>query len=241
MSSRSFRLSRARASLLALVVLQLTLTPATGAEPAGQAPAGAAAITPAQRAEVKQWYDTQQSAIVPVDGGGATVVIVKFNDYQCPPCKQTWADYAPILARFEKQRPGRVKLVTKDYPWDPACNANVPQAGHPAACAAAAAMRMAREKGADKATALEAWIYANQASLTPASVRTAAREVGGIPDFDAKYPGAIAGVKADAALGALLQVKATPTFFFNGRRIQGGVPPVYFEALIEYALSVAGK
>ena len=40
-------------------------------------------------------------------------------------------------------------------------------------------------------------------------------------------------VKADAALGAPLGVKSTPTFFINGRRIPGGLPAAAFEAAIE--------
>ena len=102
-------------------------------------------------------------------------------------------------------------------------------------------MRLAKAKGADKADALEAWIYANQATVTPASVKTAARDIAGVTDFDVKFASMLESVKADTALGGLLQVKSTPTFFINGKRIQGGVPPLYFEAIIEYALKKAGK
>ena len=43
-------------------------------------------------------------------------------------------------------------------------------------------------------------------------------------------------IKADAALGSSLGVKSTPTFFINGRRIAGGMPPAAFEAAIELEL-----
>ncbi len=208
---------------------------------AGQLATGAAALTPAQITEVQQWYDAQQSAIVPVDAGGAAVVIVKFNDYQCPPCKQTWVDYTPILKKYEKQRPGLVKYIMKDFPLEPECNGNVVQQVHAAACDAAVAMRLAKARGADKADALENWIFANQATVTPMSVKTAARDIAGVTDFDVKFASTLESIKADTALGGLLQVKSTPTFFINGKRIQGGVPPPYFEAIIEYALKKAGK
>lgn len=208
---------------------------------AGQLAANAGALTEAQRQEVQQWYESQQSAIVPVDGGGAAVVIVKFNDYQCPPCKQTWVDYTPIFKKYEKTRPGLVKYIMKDFPLEPECNGNVVQTIHPSACEAAAAMRMAKAKATDKAEALEAWIFANQATVTPIGIRTAVKDIAGITDFDAKFPGMLESIKADAALGGLLQVKSTPTFFVNGKRIQGGVPPIYMEAIIEYALKKAGK
>jgi len=47
-------------------------------------------------------------------------------------------------------------------------------------------------------------------------------------------------VKADAALGRQLDVQATPTFFINGIKINGGFRPVFFEAVIEHELKKAG-
>ena len=45
---------------------------------------------------------------VPADG--AKVVIVKFNDFQCPPCGLTNSAYKPILEKFERTNPGAVKV-----------------------------------------------------------------------------------------------------------------------------------
>ena len=44
------------------------------------------------------------------------------------------------------------------------------------------------------------------------------------------------GVKAEAPEGGPLGVGSTPTFFINGRRLKGGLPPQYFEAAIEIEL-----
>ncbi len=54
---------------------------------------------------------------------GAAIVILKFNDYQCPGCGQTYRDYKPVLAKWAKQSPGKVKFITKDYPLERQCNA----------------------------------------------------------------------------------------------------------------------
>ena len=96
--------------------------------------------------------------VVPADG--AAVVVVKFNDYQCPPCRQTYMEYKPIFAKWAKQAPGKVKFMTKDFALERECNAVVSSDVHPAACEAAVAVRLAREKG--KAEAMEEWIFANQ-------------------------------------------------------------------------------
>ena len=196
----------------------------------------AAPLTQDQRTEFERWWDTQERVEMPYASDGAKVLIVKFNDYQCPPCRQTYFAYEPILAKY-KDRPKDVKYLMKHFPLDPKCNSAVPSLVHPAACDAAAAVVMARQKGTfDKLTD---WFFSHQDALSPETVRTAAREVGGITDFDAEYPRAIQEVKTDASTGGVLGVGSTPTFFINGRRIKGGLPTQYFEEAIELELKRA--
>ncbi|MBI2833119.1 MAG: thioredoxin domain-containing protein [Acidobacteria bacterium] len=187
----------------------------------------------------EQWYASQERVKVPVSDEGAKVVIVKFNDYQCPPCRLTYMQYQPILADFRAKAPGQIKFVAKDFPLDPECNVNAPSGRHQAACEAAVAVRLAHAKG--KGEPLESWLFANQETLTPAGVRQAAREIGGVDSFDADYARTLEQVKTDIALASLLGVRATPTFFINGVRIQGGLQPEFFEAAIAYELKKAGK
>lgn len=199
--------------------------------------AASAAADQDQRSEFERWFASQARVPIMVPSEGAQVLVVKFNDYQCPPCRQTYLDYKGILAKFQASRPGAVKLVTKDYPLDPECNVNVPGGQHVAACEAAVAVRLARGHG--RAEAMEGWLFANQPSLTPPVVRQAARDVGQVPDFDAQYPRTLELVKGDIALGAQLDVRATPTFFINGVKVQGGLQPVFFEQAIELELKRA--
>lgn len=247
------RLSSSPAALAALLVVASTAV--AGAvlfpdEPAGSAAAaspGASAaavqraqgppLTEEQKAQVRSAFDAAPRAIVPADAAGASVVIVKFNDYQCPPCGQTYALYKPIKAKWDREAPGRVRFLTRDFPLEPECNASVPNGSHTAACEAAVAVRLAREK--DKADEMEAWLFGRQASLTPALVREGVEEVAGVTDFDARYPAVLATVRNDTALGASLEVNSTPTFFVNGVKI-GGVQPQVLDYLIEYELSKVG-
>ena len=224
---------------------------ATGDSAASSAGNGAAATVPAagqggvvpppltaqEQAQLEGWVAQQPRAIVPVDAGGAVVVVVKFHDFQCPPCKQAYLEYKPILQKYAAQAPGKVKFVTKHFPIDPECNANTPAGTHLAACEAAAVVLMAK----DKADLLESWLFSNQASLTPLGVKAAARDVAGIQDFDAQYPKALEQVKADIALARLLNVGATPTFFVNGIQVKGGMPPQFFDGLIAMELKKAAK
>jgi len=167
---------------------------------------------------------------------GAKVLIVKFNDFQCPACGQSYIAYKPILEKYERQAPGAVKVVLKDYPLNPACNTGVALV-HTAACEAAVAVRLAKEH--NRAEALEDWLYTHQPSMTPASVRQAAREIGGVNDFDARYASTLELVKGETTLGKQLGVKSTPTFFMNGVKIEGMWIPQYFDQAIAYELQHA--
>ena len=203
----------------------------------GGVPTQAAAIpalTPDQQAEFARWWDMQEKVEVPYPRDGAKVLVVKFNDYQCPPCKQTYYAYEPIFAKY---KPSDVKYLMRHFPLDPACNSAFHTFMHSAACDAAAAAVMAGPKGTfDK---LSAWFFAHQEELSPATVRTAAKDIGGIRDFDAQYPAAIQEVKTEASTGGVLGAESTPTFFINGRRLKGGLPPQYFVAAIELELKRA--
>jgi protein-disulfide isomerase len=77
--------------------------------------------------------------------------------------------------------------------------------------------------------------------MTPPSVRQAARDLGQITDFDTRYAATIALVKSDIALGRQLGIKSTPTFFINGVKIEGALPPQYFDQAIAYELQHAAS
>jgi protein-disulfide isomerase len=164
-------------------------------------------------------------------------VLVKFNDYMCPPCGQTFAEYKPVLAKYAKEYPGKVKYVTRDYPLDPECNRLAPGGAHMASCEAAVAVRLARDKG--KADAMEDWLFANQPTLTTASVKDAARNIGGVTDFDARYGAVLELVKGDIEQGGQLRVQGTPTFFLNGIRLPG-LRAEFLDAAIAIELKRAG-
>jgi protein-disulfide isomerase/uncharacterized membrane protein len=207
-------------------------TTGAGVQPARQTPS-APPLSDDQKAQLRASFDAAPRAIVPADAAGASVVIVKFNDYQCPPCRQTWELYRPIKDKWDRQAPGKVRFITRDFPLEAECNPGVAGSSHAAACEAAVAVRLAREQG--KADEMEAWLFANQPALTPDRVKEGARTVAGITDFDARYPAVLPQVRADAALGVSLGVNSTPTFFINGVKT-GGLQPQALDFLIEHAL-----
>ncbi len=174
---------------------------------------------------------------IPADG--AKVIVVKFNDYECGACRQAELFYKPVLDKFAKSHPGAVKYVLKDWPWDTACNFNSPSTfvGHEAACDAAAAARMARDRG--KYDEMAAWLYTNQGT-TKASLREAAGRILGVTNFDAEYAKKLPEIRVDIADGGVLKVNSTPTYYINGVALpttQGMMPPEYFELAINLEIN----
>jgi len=188
---------------------------------------------------------------IPADG--AKVVVVKFNDWLCPSCKMAAMMYQPVLDKYQKDAPGAVKYVIKDWPWNADCNFNITATihGHEGACNAAAAVRMARDRG--KADAMIEWLFTNQQRLGelglrggPAAadaVKQGAQEVLGVTDFDAEYVKKLPEMRRDIADGGALKVQSTPTFFINGVRAADAngnyLPAQWFDVAIKLEIAKA--
>ena len=206
-------------------------------------PGSVAASTPAPGpadagSEFERFWDAQSRVDLPVPREGEQVLVLKFNDYQCPSCAQSDLIYAPIFARYESSHPGAVRHVRLDYPLDPECNEHVPMGGHLGACEAAVAVRLARRAGRDEQMAR--WLYEHQQTLSRETVRQGLAELTGMTDFDEMYEATLEEVKADIALGGTVEVDATPTFIINGVQIKGGLQPQFFDAAIALELARAG-
>ena len=154
----------------------------------------------------------------------APVTIVKFEDFQCPFCKQFQPTVAELLSRYN----GKIRLVHKDLPLD-----NI----HPQARRAAEAARCADEQG--KFWSYHDILYANYPKVSEESLKNLAKEAGlDVNAFNRclssdKFK---AAVQQDLIDGAKLGVTGTPTFFINGREISGNQPLEILAAIIEEEL-----
>ena len=180
------------------------------------------------------WMDVQPRENLGIPANGAKVLVVKFNDYQCPACRQAYMAYKGLQQEMEMKYPGQVAFVNVDYPLESECN----QGGiHSAACEAAVAVRLAKAK--NRGPEMEAWLFDNQDGLTRDRVKEGLSEIAQVTDFDARYTEVLAAVRADAQLGQKVQINGTPTFFINGIRIGSTLRPAYMQAAIEHELKRA--
>src|SRR5215468_4342281 len=157
----------------------------------------------------------------------APVTVVKFEDFQCPFCKQVQPTFNELLSQYD----GKIKLVHKDLPLDSL---------HPRARQAAEAARCAYEQG--KFWDYHDKLYTNSPKASADDLKSFAKEVGlNVDSFDrcfvsGKYK---AVVQQDLNEGAQLGLTGTPTFFINGREISGNQPLDAFEAIIDEELAAA--
>ena len=182
-------------------------------------------------AQFEAWMAMQPRVELDVPAQGARVVVVKFNDYQCPACRQAYIAYKTLQQKYESQYPGQVAFVNVDYPLESECNTG---GIHSSACEAAVAVRLARARNRHRE--MEEWLFDNQATLTRDRVKEGLAEIAQVTDFDERYTAVLQEVRADAQLGQKLQINGTPTFFINGIRIGSTLRPSYFDAAIAYEL-----
>ena len=190
-----------------------------------------APLPPKERQKIEEWWAVQPIVDIPIPkAAGTKVQIVKFSDYMCPSCRAAHNAFRQVLPKYEGQP---VEFVMKHYPLEPECNPGL-GGNHFGSCEAAVAYEMA--KGTPNFVRLDDWLFENQTTLSRDVVRDAAAKFG-IKDYDERYAAMIETVKTDAGLGKLLGVSSTPTIFINGRRIPGGgLPPAYYDAIIEMEL-----
>jgi uncharacterized membrane protein/protein-disulfide isomerase len=194
-------------------------------------------LAPEQLTELHAWLDRQPTVPDALPQGGVKVLLLKFNDYQCPSCRQAYVLYNDIIRKYEAAYPGVFRYESRDFPLEAECGAG---GAHAAACEAAVAVRLAKEKNLDQQ--LEATLFDRQSmSMTRDDVKAALREVTKITDseFDSRYSAMLEAVKLDVQLGQKVGVTGTPTFFINGIRL-GGFRPAAFDAVIAYELKKAG-
>jgi protein-disulfide isomerase len=189
------------------------------------APAPAAAAAP----DENKIYVNAVPKDAPAKGGkSAKVVIQEFSDFQCPFCSRV----GPTIKQINDEYKDKVKIVWRNYPLPFHQNAGP---------AAQASMEVFDQGGSDKFWAYHDLLFANQGSLARADLEKYAEQVGGVNM--AKFRAALdnktheARVKAD--MDAVTKSGAsigTPSFFINGKLLQGAQPFDAFKTAIDAAL-----
>ena len=135
----------------------------------------------------------------------ALVTVVEYGDFECPNCKQAAPAVRHLAARFE----GRLRIIYRHFPLEEV---------HPHALYAALAAEAAAGQG--KFWQMHDLLFENQSHLKPNQLRGHAQrlELDMVRyDADMKDELYLQRVREHIEGGNLSGVRATPTFFINGR------------------------
>ncbi len=156
----------------------------------------------------------------------ANVIVVEFIDYQCPFCKQAFSPMRELALAYSD----RVKFIVRDFPLTDI---------HSQAQPAAEAAGCAEAQGLEKFWAYHDKLYLNQDALAENLYPILAEQAG----LDrAAFAACLASgerkaeITADYLDGAAAGVRGTPTYFINGRIVQGVIPKDKFAKVLDLLL-----
>ncbi len=155
----------------------------------------------------------------------ARVVIVLFADFQCPACYSAYT----VVKRLRREYRDKIFFVFRDFPLI---------ADHQNSLLAAMAANCANEQG--KFWEMHDKIFENQLNITETTLKTYAIQLGlhsmefGECISSGKY---LEKIERDLEDGWLAGVRATPTFFINGIKVEGAAPMQVFEEFINFESS----
>ncbi len=159
----------------------------------------------------------------------ARVTIQQFSDFQCPFCSRV----EPTVAQIVQEYGNRVRIVWRNYPLPFHSDAPL---------AAEASWEVYRQGGAAKFWAYHDTLFENQRAISRADLERYAEQLGGIDmaqfrsALDTRRHQARVQQDIDAVNNAGARI-GTPSFFINGRLVQGAQPFDAFKAAIDRALA----
>jgi len=181
----------------------------------------------------------------PARGGpaNAPVLIVGFDDLECPYCAQMHAQLFPALTERYKNQ---IHIVYRDFPLDQ----------HPWAMRAAVDANCVAAQSPTGYWNLVDYIHAHAAgmggeekSLAKANdtLDSLARDEGKRQKLNVDTLNACitkqddTAIKASVKLGESLGVDSTPALFINGEKVEGALPLEYVYRMIDNALTASGQ
>ena len=159
----------------------------------------------------------------------APITIVEFSDFECPFCSRFATQTAPALRR---QYGDRIRWIFVNYPL---------RSIHPNAYEAALAGECATEQ--ERFWPFYDAMFSGRHDIDADGYVDAAEAVGlDMERFRTCYRNADHAdeVALDIKEGEKFYILGTPTFYVNGKRMEGAQPPEAFAAVIDSILAIQG-
>jgi hypothetical protein len=205
-------------------------------------------LTADERITFERKWASQPRRDLGIESGRASVVLVEFADWLCPPCETVHVSNRSLVEKYQTTLPGAVKYVVRDWPLDTACNSSVKQTprGHEGSCAAAAYVRVAQAHG--RAEEMVDWIFANRPRISTldatAAIETLRSGAAGILDpidLGAAYSQELKRLRGETGPDHPVRPEFTPMVYVNGVALSEVVRPEYVDLAIQIELKNAKR
>ena len=160
---------------------------------------------------------------------GASLQLVEYGDYECPFCAQALPGVRELIREYGDQ----LLFAFRHFPLV----SQHPHSWHAAQAAEAAGAQ-------NRFWQMHDHLLSHQHSLTDDELETHARALGldwAAFERDRKDPELSERIRRDALSGLHSGVAGTPTFFVNGRRLEGGFRPAELGVAIAKALTATSS
>ncbi len=157
----------------------------------------------------------------------APVQITKYSDFECPSCKAL----SQVLHRVAKAYPGKINIQYFFYPLDRNCNPKMTRDLHRNACKASYLAACLPDKFAE----IEEKIFEDQGKIDNEFLDNLAKQYGVTDCMNSEETKK--KVVDYIKTGDQFNVQSTPTFFVNGKKIEGALPVIQMKAIIESILT----
>jgi protein-disulfide isomerase/uncharacterized membrane protein len=153
----------------------------------------------------------------------APIRISVFSDFQCPFCQRV-ADQMPEIIKGMEDK---VNIQYFFYPLDSACNPKMKRSFHAYACRASYLAACDAKQFAK----IHDFLFANQEKLGVENLNKWEKDFGLSGCFD--NPELKDEIVRSMNIGTQYNLKSTPTIIINGKKIEGSIPTVHFQAIIK--------
>jgi len=158
----------------------------------------------------------------------APIRIVAFTDFFCSACMKFYETGRYLMSRF----PGKIRIDYYSFPLDTVCNSHIPKTAYSNSCVAAQAFSAAARRGIFS----EFMDYHYRHYRANISRIRSGDVMAGFKDYFKERPGrnefaiflkeamsetSRSSVHDNVELGSAMKVRAVPTVFINGRRLEG--------------------
>ena len=184
----------------------------------------------AAKPDANKVYDIPKPKNAPTKGTSkAKVIIQEYSDFQCPFCGRV----NPTMAQVMDEDGDEVQVIWRNYPLPFHKDAHL---------AAQASLEVYEQQGNKGFWEYHDILFANQKALTRPNLEKYAAQVGGIDmkKFKAALDSEKHKAAVDADVASISKAGArigTPSFFINGKLVQGAQPYAAFKAAIDKELN----